>query len=369
MGRRMRARELGIEIGSMETGKLNAITDVEGVGVGHGTIIRGDGTLKIGEGPVRAGVTAIVPHQGNPYDEKVRAAVDIFNAYGKAVGLPQIMHMGVIETPILLTDTLNTWKVADALIDYMYEGYGVEARSINPVVGETNGGFLNDSVGRHVGRPQVFEALDRARSPEGRGPVEEGCAGGGTPMSGFGFKGGIGTASRKTDYLTLGVLVQLNCGGRQDLRIDGVPVGKELSEPRPVGTEAGNSIMMIFATDLELTSRQLWKVAKRVVWGVARVGHYGGVGSGDFTIGFTTGKRSVEEMLEGLGRRYGGRSATRTLDEGYLGILYRAAIEATEEAVLNALFMAETMVGRDGNTREGIPLDRVREIMEKYGRL
>jgi len=364
----MRTRELGIRIGDMETGTCNAITDVEGVGVGHSTIIRGEGPLKVGEGPIRAGVTAIIPHQGNPYYEKATAAVDIFNAYGKAVGLPQIMHMGVIETPILLTDTLNTWIVADALIDYLYERYGVQAGSINPVVGETNGGFLNDSQGRHVRRPQVFEALDKARSPEGSGPVEEGCVGGGTPMAGFGFKGGIGTASRKTDYFTLGVLVQLNCGARGDLRIDGVPVGKILSEPRPRGTEAGNSIMMIVATDLGLTSRQLWKVAKRAILGVARVGHYGGVGSGDFTIAFTTDKRSVEEIAKGTGRP-SGEGVRPTQNENYLGSVYRAAVEATEEAVLNALFKAETMVGRDGNTREGIPLDRVKEIMEKYGRL
>ena len=367
MGKRMRAREMGIKIGVMETGRLNAITDVEGVGVGHSTIIRGEGPLKVGEGPIRAGVTAIVPHQGNPYYEKVTAAVDVFNAYGKSTGLPQVMHMGVLETPILLTDTLNTWKVADALIDYMYEGYNVQAGSINPVIGETNGGFLNDSVGRHVGRPQVFEALNRARSSEGRGSVEEGCVGGGTPMAGFGFKGGIGTASRKTDYFTLGALVQLNCGARQDLRIDGVPVGKMLSEPRPRGVEAGNSIMMIVATDLGLTSRQLWKVAKRAILGVARVGHYGGVGSGDFTIAFTTGKRSVEEMVKGLSPS--GEGIRLTQNENYLGSVFRATVEATEEAVLNALFMAETMVGRDGNTREGIPIDRVKEIMEKYSRL
>ena len=369
MVNRMRARDLGIEIGRMEPGMFNAITDVEGVSVGHCTIIWGDGPLKVGDGPVRAGVTAIVPHHGNPFHKKVVAAVDLYNAFGKSVGLPQVMHMGVLETPILLTDTLNTWIVADALIDYMYEKYGGRALSINPVVGETNGGFLNDSQGRHVRKPQVFEALDKARSPEGVGSVEEGNVGGGTPMSGFGFKGGIGTSSRKTEHFTLGVLVQLNCGRREDLRIDGLPVGKELSEPRAKGLEAGNSIMMIVATDLGLTSRQLWKVAKRAILGVARVGHYGSVGSGDFTIAFTTGGRSVEEMVEDLGRRYPGGSSRLAQNERYLNLVYRAAVEATEEAVLNALFMAETMVGRDGNTREGIPLDRVREILERYGRL
>jgi D-aminopeptidase len=356
----MRPRELGIRIGNMPTGRFNAITDVEGVGVGHSTIIRGNGPLKIGEGPVRAGVTAIVPHRGNPYYEKVVAAVDIFNAYGKTVGLPQIMHMGVMETPILLTDTLNTWKVADALIDYLYERYQVDTGSINPVVGETNGGFLNDSLGRHVGRQHVFEAVDNARSLEGRESVHEGSVGGGTPMSGFGFKGGIGTASRKTEYFTLGVLVQLNCGRRKDLRIDGIPVGKELSMPQPNALKEGNSIVIIFATDLSLTSRQLQKVAKRTIWGVVRVGHYGSVQSGDFTIGFTTGRREVEEIETG-------RLGTKNLGtESYLDGLYRAAIEATEEAVLNALFMAETMVGRDGNTRKSLPIYRVRDILKRH---
>jgi len=186
---RVRARELGIRIGGMKPGKYNAITDVQGVGVGHATIIEGEGPLIIGKGPIRTGVTAIVPHQGNIYEEKVRAAVYPYNAYGKAVGLLQIMHMGVIETPILLTDTLNTWIVADALIDYMYEVMDVEAMSINPVVGETNGGYLNDSVGRHVWKQHVFEALERAYGSTGTGPVEEGNVGGGTPMSGFEFKG------------------------------------------------------------------------------------------------------------------------------------------------------------------------------------
>lgn len=352
----MRARELGIRIGSLETGRFNALSDVAGVGVGHSTVIRGDGPLRVGEGPIRAGVTAIVPHERNPFDEKVVAGVDVFNAYGKAVGLPQVMHMGVIETPILITDTLNVWLAADALISYMRERYGVEALSMNPVVAETNGGFLNDSLGRHVRRPQVFEALGRARSPEGHGPVPEGNVGGGTPMTGFGFKGGIGTASRKNDGFTLGVLVQLNCGQREDLRVDGVPVGRELAADSK-GVEPGGSVIAIVATDLELTSRQVWKVAKRAMWGVARAGHYGGVGSGDFTIGFTTGKRPVEEMTA---------AARLARDESYLNPVFRAAVDATEEAVLNALFMAETMVGRDGNRREALPLNRVKEILDRH---
>ncbi|KPV61860.1 MAG: Peptidase family S58 [Candidatus Bathyarchaeota archaeon BA1] len=355
MPRRLRARELGIKIGEMETGRFNAITDVEGVGVGHSTIIRGEGPLVVGEGPIRTVVTAIVPHRGNLYEEKVTAAVHVYNAYGKSVGLEQVRHLGTIETPILSTDTLNVWMVANALIDYMHEAMGVRAPSINPIVGETNGGFLNDSYGRHVRKQHVFEALEKALGPNGSGPVEEGNVGGGTPMSGYGFKGGIGTASRVADFFTLGVLVQLNLGRREDLMIDGAPVGKELSDIKATSTPGSNSIMVYVATDLDLTSRQLWRVARRAVLGLARTGSYGGCTSGDYVIAFSTGRKSVE------GPR---------LDECQcLNPVFRATVEATEEAVVNALFKAETMVGRDGNTRIGIPLERVREVMEKYGRL
>lgn len=363
MGKRPRARELGLEFGTMETGRFTAITDVEGVGVGQATLIWGDGPLKVGEGPVRTGVTAIVPHQGNPYEKKVTAAVDLFNAHGKSTGLPQVMHMGVLETPILLTDTLNTWLVADAVLDYLMERYGVTPRSLNPVVGETNGGFLNDSFGRHVRKRHVFEAVDKARSAEGRGLVEEGNVGGGTPMTGYGFKGGIGTSSRVHGGFTLGALVQLNCGRRQDLRIDGVPVGREIEMPAPEARGPGNSIMMIIATDLALTSRQLWKVAKRAVLGLARTGSYGGDSSGDFVIAFTTGRKSVEELLESLPGEY-----RRGLGERFLDPVYRAAADATEEAIINALFKAETMVGINGNTRYELPLNQVAEIFQRHGR-
>jgi len=351
---RVRAREYGVVLGDMETGKLNAITDVEGVGVGHSTIISGD--------DVRTGVTAIVPHRGNPYEEKVTAAVDLFNAYGKATGLPQIMFEGVMEVPIMLTETLNTWRVADATLDYMREGYGVKIGSLNVVVGETNGGYLTDNFGRHVGREAVFEALDVARSPEGVGRVPEGNVGGGTPMSGYGFKGGIGTSSRVFGNFTVGVLVQLNCGRKDDLMISGVPMGREAELPRPPGRSLGNSIMMIVATDLAMDSRQLWKVAKRAALGLARTGSYGGNGSGDFTIAFTTGVKDVEGLLETWpGER-------RPRGDGFLNPVYRATVEATEEAIVNALFMAEMMVGRDGHTRYALPLEQLPDIFERYGR-
>ncbi|HUS77257.1 MAG TPA: P1 family peptidase [Patescibacteria group bacterium] len=352
---RMRVREFGCSLGQLETGRLNAITDVDGVGVGHSTLIEGDS--------VRTGVTAIVPHQGNPYEEKVTAAVDLFNAYGKATGLPQIMFEGVIEVPILLTETLNTWRVADAVLDYMEEGYGVKPRSLNAVVGETNGGGLTDNFGRHVGREQVFEALDTAKSPRGRGSVPEGNVGGGTPMTGYGFKGGIGTASRVFGNFTVGVLVQLNCGRKDDLRIDGVPVGKEVNLPESPWRPPGNSIMMIVATDLRMDARQLWKVAKRAALGLARTGSYGGNSSGDFTIAFTTGEKTVEGLKEAVPQidRLG-------LGDGFLNPVYNATVEATEEAIVNALFKAETMVGHGGRTRHALPLDQVTEIFERYGR-
>ena len=352
---RLRARDFGLNIGYLEPGRFNAITDVEGVGVGHSTIIEGE--------DVRTGVTAIVPHQGNPYEEKVTAAVDLFNAYGKSTGLPQIMFEGVMEVPLLLTETLNTWRVADAVVDYMNERYDTRPRSINVVVGETNGGYLTDNFGRHIGKKQVFEAIDAARSPKGCGLVPEGNVGGGTPMTGYGFKGGIGTASRRFANFTLGVLVQLNCGAKEDLRIDGVPVGREVELPTVPGRSPVGSIMMILATDLRLESRQLWKVAKRVAFGLARTGTIGGNSSGDFTVAFSTGKKSADELREamtGEARAFSG--------EGYLNFAYRAAVESTEEAIINALFKAETMVGREGNTRYELPYDQVERILEKYGR-
>lgn len=327
----------------MKTGKLNAITDVEGVGVGHSTLVEGDS--------VRTGVTAVIPHQGNVFEEKVIAAVDLFNAYGKATGLPQIIFEGLIETPIMLTETLNTWRVTDAVVDYHREILGIEPRSLNVVTGETCGSYLTDNLGRYVGREQVFEAIDIARSPAGRGKVAEGNVGGGTPMTGYGFKGGVGTSSRLGDDFTVGVLVQLNCGLKEDLMIAGVPVGRELKLPKKPETGFGNSIMIIVATDLMVESRQLWKVAKRATMGLARTGTYGSNGSGDFTIAFTTGKK-----------QHTGKG------DDFLNTVYKATVEATEESVVNALFAAETMKGYQGHVRYSMPLDQVGAIMKKYGR-
>lgn len=348
-----RARDLGLRLGSMKAGRFNSIIDVDGVGVGHSTIIKGDS--------IRTGVTAIVPHQGNTYEKRVTAAVDIYNAYGKSTGLPQIIFEGVLETPIMLTETLNTWIVADAVIDYFTERHGIKLHSLNPVVGETNGGFLTDNLDRSVKKVHVFKALDDARSPEGRRNVSEGNVGGGTPMIGYGFKGGIGTSSRTHANFTVGVLVQLNCGRKRDLTITGVPVGRGLLDVKPQ-SGFGNSIMIIVATDLSLNSRQLWKVAKRGVIGLARTGSYSSNGSGDFTIAFTTGRKKVHEMIETTGLQ-------DSVGEAFLDPVYRATVEATEEAIINALFKAKTMNGRGNSVVKELPLERVMKLLEKYERL
>jgi D-aminopeptidase len=348
MGTKPRSREFGIELGIMKPGKKNSITDVEGVGVGHSTIIRGD--------DVRTGVTAIVPHKDNLYEKKVTAAVDLFNAYGKSTGLPQIILEGVLETPILLTETLNTWRVADSVLDYYKERYNGAPHSLNVVVGETNGNYLTRNFGRHIGKDQVFEAIDEARSMRGRNQTLEGNVGCGTPMTGYGFKGGVGTASRTHDCFTLGGLVQLNCGNKEDLTISGLPIGREIVLPKLPEKSFGNSIMMIIATDLNINSRQLWKMAKRAILGLARTGSFSSNGSGDFTISFSTGEKSLGDLKE----------STKSRGEAFMNPVYRATVEVIEEAIVNALFAAETMIGRDGNSRYALPLDQVERIFEKY---
>lgn len=339
--KRQRIRELGYKPGDMQTGLNNAITDVEGVGVGHVTVIEGD--------DIRTGVTAITPHSDDLYENRVPAAVDILNGYGKTVGLSQILYEGRLETPIMLTETLNTYRVADAVIDYYDDIMGYRPRSLNSVVGETNGGYLTDNFQRAVTKEHVYEAIEIARKTHG--PIEEGEVGAGTPMTGFGFKGGIGTASRKAGDATVGVLVQLNCGSKNDLTVLGAPVGKKVELPVPPEKSPGNSIMMIVATDLDIDTRQLWKLAKRTTLGLARTGAYSSNGSGDFTISFTTGKVSVEGTPK---------------DDGFLSPLYKGVVEATEEAILNALFMAETVTGYKGHTRHALPLDQTLSVLEWY---
>ncbi|TRO52761.1 S58 family peptidase [Candidatus Bathyarchaeota archaeon] len=345
---RRRVREYALKPGLLPTGKHNTMADVEGVGVGHCKLIEGD--------DIRTGVTAITPHSRNLYEEKVSAAVEVFNGYGKSVGLSQIVNEGTVETPIMLTETLNTFRVADALIDYYLDKLGYTPRSLNSVVGETNGGYLTDNQQRRIGREQVNEAIDEALKC--RGPVAEGNAGGGTPMTGYGFKGGIGTSSRKVGKGTVGVLVQLNCGRKDDLTVLGAPIGREVQLPVKPEISPGNSIMMIVATDVALESRQLWKLSKRTMLGLARTGSYSSNRSGDYSIAFTTGKLSREDFVESID--------VPTVGDEFLSPLYNGVVEATEEAVLNALFKAETMQGYQGHIRYALPIEETLASLERH---
>jgi len=355
---RPRARDIDISIGVLPPGPLNSLTDVPGVKVGHVSLIKGEGKLLLGKGPVRTGVTAILPHGGNIFTEKACAAAHIINGFGKSVGLPQIMELGNIETPIMLTNTLSTWTVADALVDHLSkQNPGVY--SFNPVVGECNDSALNDILGRHVRHEHVFQALQNASETN----IEEGNVGAGVGMTGFGWKGGIGTASRSLPEdlgeFTLGALVLTNTGKAPDLSIDGIPIGHELT-PNSHSQMEG-SIMIIIATNAPLSTRQLGRVAKRAAFGLARTGAIAAHTSGDFVIAFSTGN---------LTSASGKQSATpnELVPEPRLSSLFRAAIEATEEAIINSLLRAETMVGRDNTTRIGIPIDRVMSTIAKYRR-
>ncbi|MCX6638256.1 MAG: P1 family peptidase [Acidobacteria bacterium] len=332
---RPRAREAGLVTGILPPGPLNAITDVAGVLVGHATLMRGR--------DVRTGVTAVLPHSGNLFREKVPGAVFIGNAFGKLAGSTQVNELGEIETPILLTSTLNVPRVADALIDYMLALKGNEdVRSINPLVGETNDGALNDIRGRHAGRDEVFAAIRDARA----GPVEEGAVGAGTGTVCFGFKGGIGTSSRRAGGYTLGALVQTNYGGQ--LRIAGVPVGELIG--KNADAPAGGSVIVIVATDAPLEHRNLHRLGARAMAGLARTGSAFSNGSGDYVIAFSTARQG------------------RPVSNDAMSPLFLAAMEATEEAVYNSLFRAVTMTG-NGRTVEALPLERTLDILRRHGAL
>ena len=364
--RRPRARDAGVIVGVLPTGKLNAITDVKGVRVGHSTLIRGD--------KVRTGVTAILPHEGNLFQEKVPAAIFVGNGFGKLLGSTQVNELGEIETPILLTNTLNVPRVADALLEWMLALPGnEEVRSVNPVVAETNDGFLNDIRGRHVGREEVFAALRSAKD----GEVEEGSVGAGTGTVAFGFKGGIGTSSRALPQglggYTVGVLVQTNFGGV--LTISGAPVGRELGnyylkeklEPQKTGRQASDSppmqdradgsIIIVVATDAPLDARNLKRLAARAMLGLARTGSSSTNGSGDYVIAFSTQNR----IRAGDERRN-----VQLLGNDAMSPLFLAVVEATEEAIYNSLFRATSMTGRDGHRVEALPIERTLEILKKY---
>ena len=327
---------MGFHIGLMPPGPDNAITDVEGVTVGHVSLVSGEGTLRAGAGPIRTGVTVILPHQDNTFRRKVTAAAHVMNGFGKSVGLHQLTELGVIESPIALTNTLSTWRVADAVVDYMSrENPGVF--SFNPVVGECNDSFLNDVIGRHVRPHHVFEAIADATSAN----TDEGNVGAGTGMTGFGWKGGIGTASRVCEgpqgRHTIGALTLTNTGDPRELRMGGVHVGRRLLAPG-VADETSGSIMIVVATDAPVTSRQLGRIGRRAPFGLARVGGIANHGSGDFVIAFSTALERPD------------------IDDAHLTPLFRATVEATEEAIVNSILRADTMVGRDGNTRYAIPI-------------
>ncbi|HEV2306282.1 MAG TPA: P1 family peptidase [Candidatus Acidoferrales bacterium] len=349
---RPRARDLGVYIGVYEPGPLDAITDVAGVRVGQVTIIRGDN--------VRTGVTAIFPHAGNMFQQKVAGAVYVFNAFGKLAGSTQVNELGQIETPIVLTNTLSVWDAAAAVTDWMLALPGnEEVRSINPVVGETNDGWLNDIRGRHVKAADVVKALESARG----GPVEEGTVGAGTGTVAFGWKGGIGTSSRvlpaSAGGYTVGVLVQTNFGG--NLTIAGVPVYRQLQPPREMSAggetrnSADGSCMMVVATEAPLDARQLHRLAKRAVFGLARSGSSGSNGSGDFVIAFSTTTKIAAGAQESV--------EVKELSEESLSPLFEAAGEATEEAIDNSLLRATTVKGRDGHVIEALPIEKLKEIL------
>ncbi len=364
---RPRAREAGVVVGILDPGPLNAITDVPGVRVGHATIVEGE--------TVRTGITAILPHGGNVFRDRVPAAVHVANAYGKLIGATQVRELGELETPILLTCTLCVWKAADAMVGWMLSRPGMDdVRSVNAVVGETNDGFLNDIRARPITAEDVVAALEGATD----GAVEEGSVGAGTGTIAFGWKGGIGTSSRRLPRAlggwTVGVLVQTNFGGI--LTINGAPVGRELgryafqqaveaSDSSDAGGAGDGSIMIVVATDAPLDARNLERLAARAIAGLARTGSSMTNGSGDFVVAFSTAQavRRAADAASPLGTR-----AIEDLDNGSVSGLFQAVAEATEEAIYNSLFRATTVTGQRG-TVEALPLGQVLPILERYGAL
>ncbi|MCI0706522.1 MAG: P1 family peptidase [Ignavibacteriae bacterium] len=358
-----RARDLGVPFDG-QPGKLNAITDVAGVEVGHSTIIEGNGKLVVGKGPARTGVTAILP-RGKTSNEQCFAAWFTLNGNGEMTGTTWVEESGLLDGPVMITNTHSVGVVHDAVIAWQIERQKKTQQLWSlPVIAETWDGFLNDINGFHVKPKHVYEALDNAKT----GAVAEGNVGGGTGMVVHGFKGGIGTASRKlTDEqggYTVGVLVQGNYGGRRHMRIAGVPVGKEIPDLLPTRGNLGDdtgSIIVVVATDAPLLPHQMKRVVKRVALGIGIMGGVGGNSSGDIFIAFSTANAAA-----------GASSSTVKLDmlpNERINPLFEATVQATEEAIVNALVAAETMVGRDGNTVYALPHDRLREVLRKYNRL
>ncbi|MGQ0667045.1 MAG: DmpA family aminopeptidase [Nitrospiraceae bacterium] len=360
---RLRARQLGIVIGSYAPGPLNAITDVAGVRVGHATLIAGAGPLQPGVGPVRTGVTVVIPRD-DVWHKKVPAGSFVLNGTGEMTGLSWVAESGFLEYPVALTNTLNVPRVANGVMSWMIRQYpdiGVTDDTLTPVVAECDDGRLNDIQGRHVSEEDVMGALDSATG----GPVTEGTVGAGTGMVSYGFKGGIGTSSRRLPETeggyTVGLLVNANHGRRSELIVNGVPVGR-LYEPAPPlaqtlsSGQSEGSIIVIIGTDAPLDSRQLTRLAKRAALGLARTGSTARHGSGDFMLAFSTANTIPHYPKEPI------YSLTHLADT-HLNPLITATIEATEEAILNALTTATTMVGRDGHRVEAINLDRLKALL------
>jgi D-aminopeptidase len=355
-----RARELGVSFDGTP-GKLNAITDVADVGVGHTTLIHGKGKLVVGQGPVRTGVTAILP-RGRASLDRVFAAWFSLNGNGEMTGTTWIDESGCLEGPVLITNTHSVGVARDAAVEWLVK----RDRSIVfalPVVAETYDGFLNDINGFHVKREHVFAALESARG----GPVAEGNVGGGTGMRLHGFKGGVGTASRvvaaENGGYTVGVLVQANYGRREQLKIAGVPVGREITDLLPTqgGGEEDGSIIIVVATDAPLLPHQLRRLVKRTALGLAVVGGIGENTSGDIFLAFSTANAAAAQKT--------GVATATMLPNERISPLFGATVQATEEAIINALVAAETMTGINGNTVHAIPHERLREVLKKYGRL
>ncbi len=356
-------RDLGIVTGLLPPGKWNAITDVSGVTVGHTTLIEGSGPLVPGRGPVRTGVTVIIPHGGNCYEQRVPAAIHVLNGAGEMTGRSQVDEWGVLETPIYLTSTHNVGLVYDAAVERaLRQSPSIVSHGgfVIPVVAECNDGSLNDGFGRHVHQEHVFAALASAAS----GPVAEGCVGAGTGMVSYQFKGGIGTASRLVDVAggyVVGALVLANHGTREQLMVAGVPVGRLSKVPlpswrQPLPPAREGSIIMVVATDAPLLPSQLRRLAVRSTLGLARTGSTSGHGSGDIAIAFSVGNLIPLESSEPF-------DAWRALRDSSINRVFDAVVEATEEAILNALLAAETMEGRDGRLVEAVSPEELRALV------
>lgn len=359
---RAHLRDLGIVVGRYQPGPLNAITDVAGVKVGHVTLIKGEGKLVPGEGPVRTGVTVIVPRD-DVWQKKVPAGAFVLNGTGEMTGLAWVAESGFLEYPIALTNTLNVPRVANGVMTWMikqYPGIGITDDTLTPVVAECDDSRLNDSQGRHVSEDDVVMALDAASS----GPVLEGSVGAGTGMVSYGFKGGIGTSSRRLSDreggYTVGVLVNANHGRREELLVNGIPVGKRYDlETHAAVSGAEGSVIVVIATDAPLDARQLGRLAKRAALGLARTGSTARHGSGDFMLAFSTGNTIPHYPQES--------TFTMThMGDTHLNPLFTATVEATEEAILNALTTATTMVGRDDHRVEAISLSKLTALLSGH---